>query len=114
VRGKNGHVCSGALNVGLAGELCLLAPQRCFPLRRQHAGSGRSEDAKAGAVSRKPKTTVSKIATVRRIAIIVSSLFVWFKLSISRFKVSTASLAFVEQHYAYFFLNAVLDRACAA
>lgn len=77
VRGKNGHVWSGALNVGLPGEIRLLAPQRCFPLRRQHAGSDRSEDAKTGAVSKKPKTTVSNIATVRRIRVIVSGLFVW-------------------------------------
>lgn len=75
--GKNGHVWSGALNVELTGELRLVAPQRCFPLRRQHAGSDRSEDAKTGAVSKKPKTTVSNIATVRRIRVILSGLFVW-------------------------------------
>jgi len=92
----------------------LVAPQRCFPLRRQHAGSDRSEDAKTGAVSKKPKTAVSKIATVRRIRVILSGLFGWARLSDSRFKVSTVSLAFVEQHYAYFFLDAVLDRTCAA
>ena len=63
---------TGVLNVGLAGELRLLAPQRCFPLRRQHAGSDRSDDAKTGAVSQRPKTIVSKIATVPRIRIIVS------------------------------------------